>query len=243
MGDLSGTVFLGDQIIREGSEYNEWYGYVSDGLFQTQEEVDNSALLISSNKPGDVKYKDISGPDGVPDGKIDATYDKVLLGSSLPHYMFGGTLDFSYKNFAVSVMFNGVGKQKSRMPIEMVQPFEGKWLSPPAMLKGNYWSVYNTPEQNLAARYPRLSESSLDANYAMSDFWLFNGAYFRLQNVNISYTLPKKLLKPTMLKDVRFYLSGQDLFTIDHYPAGWDPEAAVSTYIARTFTLGVDIKF
>lgn len=243
MGNLSGTVFLGDKTIREGSEYNEWYGYVSEGLFQTQDEVKNSALLIASNKPGDVKYKDISGPNGVPDGKIDATYDKVLLGSSLPHYTYGGVFDFSYKNFSISLIFNGVGKQKSRMPIEMVQPFEGKWLSPPAILKGNYWSVYNTPEQNLAVRYPRLSESSLDANYAMSDFWLFDGSYFRLQNVNISYTLPKRVLKSTFMKDVRFYLSGQDLFTIDHYPAGWDPEVSASTYIARTYTFGIDIKF
>ena len=77
----------------------------------------------------------------------------------------------------------------------------------------------------------------------MSDFWLFNGAYFRLQNVNISYTLPKKWLEAARIKDVRLYLAGQDLFTLDHYPSGWDPEAKVSTYIARTFTFGVDIKF
>ena len=68
MGDLGGTEFLGDQIKVEGSQFNEWYGYKTDGLFQTQEEVDNSAVLNSSVKPGDVKLMDISGPEGKPDG-------------------------------------------------------------------------------------------------------------------------------------------------------------------------------
>ena len=69
----------------EGSEYNEWYGYVSDGLFLTQEDVDKSPKLNNSVKVGDIKYKDISGPDGVPDGVISPEYDRVLLGGSLPH--------------------------------------------------------------------------------------------------------------------------------------------------------------
>lgn len=79
MGDLGGTEFLGDQIKKEGSEFNEWYGYKSDGLFQTQEEVDNSPKTSSSIKPGDIKYIDINGPNGIPDGTINS-YDKTLLG-------------------------------------------------------------------------------------------------------------------------------------------------------------------
>ena len=80
MGDLGGTEFIGSQIKKEGSEFNEWYGYMSDGLFQTQEEVDNSPKPNNNIMPGDVKYKDISGPDGVPDGEITPDYDRVLLG-------------------------------------------------------------------------------------------------------------------------------------------------------------------
>ncbi len=243
MGDMNGTSFLGDQIIREGSLYKEWYGYVSDGLFQTEEEVASSPKLLASNRPGDVKYKDISGPDGVPDGKIDPTYDKVLLGSSQPHYVYGGTINLNYKGFSLSMTFNGVGSRKSRLTQNMVVPFEGKWLSPPKILTGKYWSVYNTPEQNEQARYPRLSESSLNANYEMSDFWLIDGSYFRLQNVTLGYTLPSSILRHTFLQDVRFHISGQDLFSIDNFPEGYDPETTVSSYIARTFTFGIDVKF
>lgn len=93
MGNLNGTQFLGNQVKMEGSEYNEWYGYVSDGLFLTQEDVDKSPKLNNSVKVGDIKYKDISGPDGVPDGVISPEYDRVLLGGSLPHYMFGLTFN------------------------------------------------------------------------------------------------------------------------------------------------------
>lgn len=84
MGDLGGTEFLGEKVKMKGSEFNEWYGYLSDGLFLTQEDVDNSPKLNNNVKVGDIKYKDISGPDGVPDGKISSEYDRVCLGGSLP---------------------------------------------------------------------------------------------------------------------------------------------------------------
>src|SRR5690606_2036022 len=105
------TVFDGAQIIREGSEFNEWYGYRSDGLYQSQEEVDNSATLSSVVKPGDVRYLDISGPDGVPDGKISPEYDRVLLGGSQPRYLYGGNINLGYKGFDLGIVFQGIGRQ------------------------------------------------------------------------------------------------------------------------------------
>ena len=109
MGNLNGTQFLGNQVKMEGSEYNEWYGYVSDGLFLTQEDVDKSPKLNNSVKVGDIKYKDISGPDGVPDGVISPEYDRVLLGGSLPHYMFGLTFNAAYKGWDFGLTLQGVG--------------------------------------------------------------------------------------------------------------------------------------
>ena len=244
MGDLGGTEFLGDQVKMEGSEFNEWYGYVSDGIFQTQEEVDNSPKLNNNVTVGDIKYVDISGPDGVPDGKISSEYDRVLLGGSLPRYMYGMNLSASYKGFDISMMLQGVGKQNARINREMVEGLKDNWTGFPAILEGNYWSVNNTEEENLNAKYPRLTRTNVEANMAMSDFWLFNGRYLRMKSLTVGYTLPSALTKKISMETVRFYVSGNDLFCISNYPYGWDPEVSVTGYpITMSVLLGVSVNF
>lgn len=199
MGNLGGTVFLGDQIIQQGSLYHEWYGYVSQGLFQSKDDINNSALLTSAVKPGDVKYKDISGPNGTPDGRISPEYDKVLLGGSLPRFVYGGNINLNFKNFDLSLMFQGVGKQLSRLESKMVYQIV-QWYNFPEFLDGNYFSEYNSAEKNKKARYPRLSQAGfLGNNYEMSDFWLIDGSYFRVKNVTLGYQLPDNILKSIKL--------------------------------------------
>lgn len=244
MGDLGGTEFLGDQVKKKGSEFNEWYGYLSDGLFQTAEEVSQSPVLNKNVKPGDVKYKDVSGPDGVPDGKISPDYDRVLLGGSMPRFLYGGRLSVGYKGLDLSMTFQGVGKQNSRISTMMMQPLMENWGNVPALIDGNYWSMYNSTEENMSARYPRLSYAQASTNYAMSDYWLFNGRYFRLKNITLSYVIPKAFTEKMMVKQLRFYVSANDLFSIDKYPQGWDPEMGASAYpITRSFLFGLSVNF
>lgn len=244
MGDLGGIVLGSSQITRKGSEYNEWYGYLSDGLYQTTEALATTPKLYSAVKLGDVKYLDISGPDGVPDGKISPEYDRVLLGGSLPRYIYGGQIDVGYAGFDFSLAFQGVGKQNAMMPEVMVRPFISAWTTPPKIIDGNYWSVYNTEEQNLAARYPRLSVTSANNNnYMTSNFWMINGAYFRLKNITLGYSLPEKLTKSLKVNNLRLYGSATDLFSGDNYPKGWDPEAINNSYITKSFLFGVSVKF
>jgi len=243
MGNLSGVVFLGDQIIREGVEYNSWYGYRSAGLFQSMDEIKNSALLSTVVKPGDVKYMDISGPNGEPDGKISPEYDRVPLGGSLPRYLYGGNINLAYKGFDVYLMFQGIGKQTSQLAVDMVYQ-TAAWHTFPDFVDGNYYSNYNTAEQNSKARYPRLSQLAYDGNnYKMSDFWLFDGSYFRLKNVTLGYSLPDRLNKRLKMSNMRIYAAVNDLFSYDKYPKGWDPEAGLTAYIARTWNFGVQIRF
>jgi TonB-linked SusC/RagA family outer membrane protein len=243
MGDLSGIVFDGNQIIRKGSQYNEWYGYVSDGLFQSDEDIANSALLNSNVRPGDVKYKDISGPEGKPDGKITADYDRVLLGGSTPRYQYGGNINFSYKNLGLSMTFQGIGKQKVLMSDDMVYQTVA-WYNFPEFYDKSHWSAYNTAEQNANAKYPRLSQLQfVSNNYKMSDFWLFNGAYFRMKNITLNYSIPTKVTEKVDINKVNVFASVTDPFSIDHFPQGWDPENSISAYIARTWNFGVSITF
>ena len=250
MGDLKGTTFFGDKIIREGEEYNSWYGYRCNGIVLTDEQLANGAKqLISTLGPGDLQYKDISGTDGAADGKISADYDKVILGSSLPHFLYGGYINVGWKGFSLSVLMNGVGKKKSLLSESMVRPFVSQWLSAPAVLLNsdgsrNYWSVYNTDEQNAAARYPRLCYTSAEKNnYQMSDYWLIDGSYFRVKNINLGYTVPSSVIKKYGIKGLRMYLNIEDPICINNYLKGWDPEQSTGSYISRAYTVGFDIKF
>jgi len=244
MGDLGGTEFIGDQIKKKGSEFNEWYGYLSDGLFQTADDLAASAKLGSNQKVGDVKYKDISGPDGVPDGKISPEYDRKLLGGSLPRYLYGANLKLDYKNFDFSVVLQGVGQQNTRLNGIMVTPLIANWGHMPKIIDGTSWSKYNTDEQNLAAKYPRLTYTNQGVNYAMSDYWLINGGYFRLKNITLGYNLPTNLVQKINLQRVRIYGSASDIFTIDNYPKGWDPEVAESGYpITSSYIFGLSVTF
>ncbi|VTR44841.1 SusC/RagA family TonB-linked outer membrane protein [Sphingobacterium thalpophilum] len=244
MGDLGGTEFLGDQIKIQGSQFNEWYGYISDGLYQTQDEVENSAVLNANVRPGDVRYRDISGPEGVPDGKISPEYDRVLLGGSLPRYMYGGTINLGFRNLSFSLVFQGVGSQNARLTKDMVQPYQENWGNFPLFLDGNAWSKYNTDEQNKNAHYPRYSNTSANNNYAMSDFWLFNGRYFRLKTIGINYNVPPSLLSRYKIKGLGISGTISDLFAANNYPKGWDPEMTSFAYpITTSFLLGVSLKF
>ncbi len=242
MGDLGGTQFLGAQVKFEGSEFNEWYGYKTDGLFQTKEDLDNSVKLNTQIKVGDIKYLDLSGPDGVPDGKITPDYDRVLLGGSLPRYLYGGNISLDYKNFDLFLSFQGVGKQLARLNNNMVYQMN---MDFPVETLGKYWSRYNSDEQNLKARYPRLSNTAYSSTYGtFSDFWLINGAYFRLKLISLGYNIPGPLAKKLMLKNAKVYASLTDLPSINNFPKGWDPETSTTSYfVTSSLIFGLSVNF
>lgn len=244
MGDLGGIQMLGARVKMEGSEFDEWFGYRSAGLFQTQEEINNSAVTGPAVRPGDVKYIDISGPEGIPDGRISPEHDRVLLGGSLPRYIYGGNIRLEYKGFDLGLVIQGVGQQNTRLEGLMVTPLMENWGSIPAILDGDSWSVYNTPEQNMNVRYPRLSRVSMGNNYAMSDFWLINGGYFRLKNINFGYTIPRSFVNRMGMQNLRVYTNVSDVWTVNRFVRGWDPEVSASGYpITSSFVFGLSVRF
>lgn len=232
------------KVKRAGELFNAWYGYICDGIYQTQDEVDNSARLNNTVTVGDLKYRDISGPDGVPDGVISSEYDRVPLGNSLPRFQYGGTINLGWKGIDMAIAFQGIGKQNSYMERAMVEPLRDNYGNIPAIIEGKYWSVFNTEAENLAAEYPRLTNTTKNNNYATSDFWIFNGRYFRLKNVTVGYTFPAAWTKKACIQKARVYFSASDLFSIDNYPKGWDPEMGVSAYpITTSLIVGLNLKF
>ena len=130
------------------------------------------------------------------------------------------------------------------MTTSMIQPLRSNWGNVPQILDGNYWSVYNTEAQNQQVKYPRLTTTNANGNYAMSDFWLFNGRYVRLKNITLGYTLPNSLTSKVKISRIRFYVSANDLFSISKYPQGWDPETGATAYpITSSYLLGVSVNF
>ncbi|CCH02940.1 hypothetical protein FAES_4941 [Fibrella aestuarina BUZ 2] len=236
--DLKGTQVLGAQSTFKGSEFNEWFGYRSAGLYQTQDEAANSPRLNTNVSAGDVRYLDLNN-----DGKITPD-DKVLLGGSLPRYLYGSTIRLDYNGFDLGLVMQGVAKKSSRLPDDVVRPFAEAFGNVPEELVGRFWSKTNSAEQNLAARYPRLSTRSLAANYEMSDFWLISGAYFRVKNITLGYTLRNNFLKKIGLQSTRVYVSANDVFAVHNFPKYWDPEVGGSSYpIVTTLMAGATLKF
>lgn len=250
MGHMSGTVITDSgTITREGEEYRSYYGFLSDGFFKDEEDLKNSPKLTNAVRVGDIKYKDISGPDGVPDGKITTQYDRVILGPTQPRFIYGGQLSFGWKGIQLSAAFNGIGKQNKMLTRQMLYLRHAtNWMQFTGEVVGTSWSMYNTPEQNAAAKYPRLSETSIDStgnSKETSDFWMYNGAYFRCKNITLAYSFQKNLLKRMHLSSLRFFASVSDPFSIDNYPQGWDPEAEKdgTSYMSRTWNFGVQVSF
>ena len=251
MGDLGGYQSLGGNIIKEGVEYNAWYGYRSNGLYLTDEQLANSAKLYPSVGLGNIEYKDLDGPDGtpgnpVPDGIVNATYDRVVLGSSSPHYQYGGNILLGWKNWDLSMTFQGIGKVLAWKGQAMVYR-DGDAYTFPVEYDKHYWSRYKSDEENAKALYPRatLTNSAKNDYEQTSDYWLFNGAYFRMKNITLSYSLPEKFTKAIKMQKIRFYASATDPFSIDRFPQGWDPESYtnLSAYMTRTFTVGAQLTF
>ena len=140
--------------------------------------------------------------------------------------------------------FQGVGKRNAYLSDYMVQPLRAQWYNVPTEIIGKSWSRKNTIEQNLNAKYPRYSWNSNSSNYAYSDFWLFDGSYFRVKNMTLGYTLPERWMRKVYVRNLRLAVTLTDFFTYSHFPKGWDPEGGVSAYpITKSVLLSASITF
>lgn len=211
VGDESGT------LIREGEPYNVFYGWETDGVFQSFDEIANSALpegavsaAVSGDKgdisPGDWKFKDQDG-----NGVIDAK-DYVILGDPFPHFTYGFTYNLEWKGFDFSMFWQGVGERTMFLRGEMVEPFHAGYSLTMYKHQLDFWTPTNTD-----ARWPRLAAQGSNAdknNWGRpANYFLLDAGYLRLKNIVIGYTLPKKWTNTIGLGKVRLYVNAQDLFT------------------------------
>lgn len=252
-----------------GESLYSFYGFVTDGVYKDLADLETSpktAKYPADGKSfdrnttpwiGDLKFKDISGPDGKPDGKID-DYDKTNLGSPMPKFTFGWTNTFHYKNFDLNIFINGSYGNKvynymkmklthmntlwsnqlkdvtGRARLEPINPSK----TYPA---GNYWynDVSNIRVANPGTNIPRATITDPNDNDVISDRYIEDGSYIRLKNISLGYTLPKKWITKFGMENIRVYMNIQNLLTITGYD-GYDPEIGASTADINGYSYGVD---
>ena len=235
-------IINGATIQQEGSALDSYYGYIADGLFQSAEEVKSAPFQYGNSAAGDIRYRDISGPNGVPDNKIDS-YDRTILGNYFPRYEYSLNLSAQYKGFDFTAFFQGVGKKDNYLSGTAAQPFySANFQGTMFDYQKDYWSP-----TNMGAAYPRLTVNSIPNNYVTSSFWVRSAAYLRLKNVVLGYTLPTALTTKVKIKSARLYVSGQNLITWTKFFPGFDPEqrdTGGEFYpIMRTYTVGLNVNF
>ena len=230
-----------------------YYGYVTDGVFTDQKDIDawfahtdqsSFGRNQANTKPGDIRYVDISGPDGVPDGKVDATYDRVYLGSQIPKYTFGLSLNAAYKGFDLSLFLQGIAGVKG-----LLSDYAGwAFFAEGNVQKWQMEEAFDPSNPDRYAKYPRLENlgNSSGHNTQVSDFWIRNASYLRIKNVQLGYTFPKEWLKNLGISNLRMYIASENPYTFHKFPDGWDPEISTSGQfypILRNFTFGLNLKF
>lgn len=208
-------------ITQEGLPYNSYYMYVFDGIYQNQAEIDNGPTPIVRPKPGDMKYRDVSGPNGVPDGKI-TTDDRIVVGGAFPKFNYGLTVNADYKNFDLSFFLQGVQGRKIYVKEWGIAPF--RQAGPPPTFWRAAWDGEGTSNT-----VPHIFNENYAPNTQVSDWWLQDASYLRLKNLQLGYNFPAKLLGKAKIQGLRLYVSGDNLLTFTNFFDGSDPERAAAS--------------
>ncbi len=224
---------------RTGQKVGQAFGYVAAGLFQNQADIANAkqngvgVIPGYVAQPGDIKYVDQNG-----DGVINQ-FDQVPIGPKGPLITYGANIGFSYKNFDISALLQGVGNYN-------------------VYLNGNsYWEFQNngygqayqqqlgrfTPATAATATYPRLSIGTNSNNETFSTYWYRKADFMRLKNLQVGFTFPQRYANAVKLKSLRIFASGANLFTVTSLKGGLDPEDYNGAYpIQRLYNLGISVK-
>ncbi|MBA9076112.1 SusC/RagA family TonB-linked outer membrane protein [Rufibacter quisquiliarum] len=230
----------------QGNRVGQFYGYLTDGFYTSQEDINNSPInTLGTPIPGDLKYRDISGPEGKPDGIINSDDIAPIGYSRLPEYTYSFSPSVTWRNFSFSVLFQGVANVSSDVILteqnngQQMYEFQlGRW----------------TPETAATATWPALhARGNGYISYRLNDFILQDASYLKIRNAEFSYKLPAAWLQPLKINSARVFLTGQNLYTWTRFKMYLDPEninvsntdfSRQSIYpSSRIMNLGVNIQF
>lgn len=256
--DLGGNApdLSGNQIRMAGYPIDAFYGYIADGLMTPEDfKINNPethtynlpnipVILGNRYQPGDIKYKDLSGPEGVPDGRITPEYDRTVLGSSIPRYTYSVRGNLGWRGIDFSFVLQGVGKCSGFLEGSARHALQDMAAYPQKVHLERYNVVTNP---NPKASYPRLTYNTGFNQNTFSTFWLEDASYLRVKNVQLGYTFPEKWMKKARIDNFRVYASADNLFTFSKFFYAYDPETPVSKGgyypLVKTVVIGVNLTF
>lgn len=230
----------------EGKKIGEVWGFVSNGLFQSQQEIDKHAdqSLLYGGKwnTGDVKYEDLDNNGKIDDGDwtLENPGDNAVIGNTTPRYMFGITVGAGWKGFDFEMFWQGVGKRDYwGGNIGEFWAFPNQWQTPMASTV-DVWT-----EQNTGAYFPRLYLEQNGRNRYTSSRYMISAAYGRLKNLVLGYTLPASITQKAGISKLRFFVQGENLITISPMKKYGDPETMGKlTYpIQKKYSIGLNLTF
>ena len=234
-------------MTEEGMPIGYFYGRKTDGIFQTQQEIDNYVnstgdKIQPTARPGDLKYVDIDG-----NGRLDDN-DRTKTGNPFPKFTYGVSLGLEYKGFDLSAFFQGSQGTDILNVLKYDIRSGAGWYNAPSDMMDIAWNGQGTSNSQF-----QINANSGD-NLTMSDWYIEDGSYCRLKNLQIGYTLPNTIFgQKAKMQNIRFWIGAQNLFTITKF-TGLDPEMGstdpksmgidIAFYPqARTYMIGVNARF
>lgn len=210
---------------QEGFPIGYYIGYETDGIWQTQTEIDNAEVEQPGARPGDLRFVDQNGDGVISFGNDD---DRVMLGSPLPDFTFGLALNARYKGFDISAnLYSAIGQEIIRN-YERQQPYANQL---------DYWlDRWTGPESS--NEIPRVTTGAT-RNTEFSDFFVEDGSFVRLRNLQLGYTIPKRWTEKAKISSLRVYVAANNLVTLTGYQ-GFDPDIGAA---GGTLSAGVDYGF
>lgn len=243
--DLAGQdpIIFGDLIWKEGEAFNSFFAYKTEGLYQSQADIDSHLSSTSGNayaglvaQPGDIKFTDINE-----DGVINAD-DKTLIGKPYPDWIYSANLGFEWKSFDLNLFFQGVSGVNSLNQGMVTAPFHGGSAGTGEWYR-NAWTPEN-PNTNVQRLYSEPNRFDI-----VSDYYLEDASYLRLKNITVGYKIPKKILDVLSLSHARVYGNIQNAFTWTKMRYGFDPEKPSTTTNtlqhpqSRIYSIGLNLNF
>jgi TonB-linked SusC/RagA family outer membrane protein len=235
--DLYGTgpYINGENVVMVGAPINSWFGWEAEGLFQSYDEIESHAQPAGQiTRVGDVVFKD-QNDDGIINDE-----DRVVIGDPNPRYMFGLNLNARWRSWDVGAFFQGVGKRDQYLALGFIQG--PVWENYTSEWHKDYW----TPE-NPDARMPAYHANDNRNYYAVNSWWVLDGKFVKLRNVQLGYTLPVDLAQRVGVDNMRVYVTAKNLWQWSNLGIDLDPEYpwVRADYYPQTkvFSIGTDISF